>query len=40
MDHIVAALDAGANDYLTKLFTPETVREKLLLLGLISGQSV
>ena len=40
MDHIVAALDAGANDYIMKPFTPEIVREKLLLLGLISGQSV
>ena len=40
MEYIVAALDAGANDYIMKPFTPEIVQEKLLLLGLISGQRV
>ncbi len=39
MDYIVAALNAGANDYIMKPFTPEIVSDKLLLLGLIDGQS-
>lgn len=38
MEYIVAALDAGANDYIMKPFTPEIVGEKLLLLGLVDGQ--
>jgi len=38
MGYIVAALNAGANDYIMKPFTPEIVSEKLLLLGLIDGQ--
>lgn len=40
MDHIVSALESGANDYIMKPFTPEIIEEKLLLLGLIQGQSV
>jgi len=39
VDHIVAALEAGANDYIMKPFTPEMIAEKLLLLGLFEGQS-
>jgi len=31
------ALDAGANEYVMKPFTPDILREKLLLLGLTSG---
>lgn len=38
MDYIVAALAAGANDYIMKPLTREIVAEKLLLLGLIDGQ--
>jgi two-component system, chemotaxis family, chemotaxis protein CheY len=30
------ALDAGANEYVMKPFSPEILREKLLLLGLLS----
>ncbi len=33
-ESIVAALDAGADDYLMKPFTPEMVEEKLAILGL------
>jgi two-component system chemotaxis response regulator CheY len=40
IDHIVAALDAGANDYIMKPFTPEMIAEKLLLLGLPAGQVI
>jgi two-component system chemotaxis response regulator CheY len=39
-ERITTALDAGANDYIMKPFTPEIVAEKLLLLGLLEGQSV
>jgi two-component system, chemotaxis family, chemotaxis protein CheY len=35
MDNIVQALDAGANEYLMKPFTKDTIREKLALLGLV-----
>ncbi len=35
---IVAALDAGANDYIMKPVTPEIIGEKLLSLGLIDGR--
>lgn len=33
---IQRALDAGANEYVMKPFSPEMLREKLLLLGLLS----
>jgi len=39
VDHIVTALEAGANDYIMKPFSPEMIAEKLLLLGLLEGQS-
>jgi two-component system chemotaxis response regulator CheY len=39
VDQIVAALDAGANDYVMKPFTPEMIEEKLLLLGLAERQT-
>jgi two-component system chemotaxis response regulator CheY len=39
VDHIVAALEAGANDYIMKPFSPEMVAEKLLLLGLVETQA-
>lgn len=39
VEHIVAALDAGANDYIMKPFTQEMISEKLLLLGLLEGQT-
>lgn len=37
MDHIVAALQAGANDYIMKPISPEMIGERLLLLGLVPG---
>lgn len=40
VDHITAALAAGADDYIMKPFTGQVIAEKLLLLGLIQGQSV
>lgn len=40
VDHITAALAAGADDYVMKPFTGQVIAEKLLLLGLIQGQSV
>jgi two-component system chemotaxis response regulator CheY len=33
MEQVAAALGAGANEYVMKPFTPESVREKLQLLG-------
>jgi two-component system chemotaxis response regulator CheY len=36
LNQIVTALDAGANDYIMKPFTPEMIGEKLLLLGLLA----
>jgi len=38
VDHIVSALDAGANDYIMKPFTSEMIAEKLLLLDLLESQ--
>lgn len=40
VDRIMSALEAGANDYIMKPFTPEIVSEKLLLLGLLGGQGL
>lgn len=40
VDYIVAALAAGANDYIMKPFTREIIAEKMLLLGLIDGMKV
>lgn len=37
MDHVVEALEAGANEYVMKPFTEESIREKLELLGLQTG---
>lgn len=34
---IQRALDAGANEYVTKPFTDAVLKEKLLLLGLVQG---
>ena len=34
MSQMVAALDAGANDYIMKPFTDEIILERLLLLGI------
>ena len=28
-DHVVAAIDAGANDYVVKPFTPQVLKEKI-----------
>lgn len=39
IEHVVSALDAGANEYLMKPFTPEAVSEKLALLGLVEVPS-
>ena len=38
-DHsfIVTALDNGADEFLMKPFTPESLREKMLLLGVIAA---
>ena len=33
LDQMAAALEAGANEYVMKPFTPEIIREKLQLLG-------
>lgn len=33
MSQMVKALDAGANEYVMKPFTPEVIAEKLMLLG-------
>ena len=33
MDRMVTALDAGANEYVMKPFTPEVISDKLRLLG-------
>ena len=35
---MVKALEAGANEYVMKPFTREVIREKLQLLGIISGE--
>jgi two-component system chemotaxis response regulator CheY len=35
--HVVQALEAGADEYLFKPFTPEAVADKLGMLGLLSG---
>ena len=37
MDRIVEALNAGANEYVMKPFTPESIIEKLEILGLPKG---
>ena len=33
MDRMVMALEAGANEYVMKPFTPEVISDKLRLLG-------
>ena len=35
---MVKALEAGANEYVMKPFTKEVIREKLQVLGIISGE--
>jgi two-component system chemotaxis response regulator CheY len=40
VQHIVRALEAGANDYIMKPFTTEMIAEKLLLLGLTEVQQL
>jgi two-component system chemotaxis response regulator CheY len=35
--NVLAALEAGAEEYLFKPFTPEAVLDKLALLGLLTG---
>ena len=37
--HITEALEAGADDYVMKPFNADVIAEKLLLLGLVQGQS-
>jgi two-component system chemotaxis response regulator CheY len=39
MDHIVSALDAGANEYVMKPFTKDILREKLELVGILPAAS-
>ncbi|NBV87708.1 MAG: response regulator [Verrucomicrobia bacterium] len=34
-DNVMAALEAGANEYLMKPFTKESIQEKLSILGLV-----
>ena len=34
MDHMVSALEAGANEYVMKPFTKDILREKLELVGI------
>lgn len=38
MDRVVEALDAGANEYVMKPFTSESIIEKLEILDLLTGQ--
>jgi two-component system, chemotaxis family, chemotaxis protein CheY len=35
VDHIVSALDAGANEYVMKPFTKDILREKLEMVGIL-----
>jgi two-component system, chemotaxis family, chemotaxis protein CheY len=35
VDHIVSALDAGANEYIMKPFTKDIIRDKLELVGVL-----
>jgi two-component system chemotaxis response regulator CheY len=35
VDHIVSALDAGANEYVMKPFTKDILREKLAMVGIL-----
>jgi two-component system chemotaxis response regulator CheY len=35
LDHIVSALEAGANEYVMKPFTKDILREKLELVGIL-----
>ena len=37
MAHVARAIEAGANEYVMKPFTPEVVLDKLRLLGLAGG---
>lgn len=36
-EHIMRALDAGANEYMMKPFSAEALQEKLVILGLLEG---
>ena len=33
IDHVLSAIQAGANEYIMKPFTPESLRDKLTILG-------
>jgi two-component system chemotaxis response regulator CheY len=35
VDHIVSALEAGANEYIMKPFTKDIIRDKLELVGIL-----
>jgi two-component system chemotaxis response regulator CheY len=35
VDHVVSALDAGANEYVMKPFTKDILREKLEMVGIL-----
>lgn len=37
ISQVEKALDAGANEYVMKPFTPEVLREKLILLGVLAA---
>lgn len=39
LDHIVSALEAGANEYVMKPFTKDILREKLELVGILPATS-
>jgi two-component system chemotaxis response regulator CheY len=40
MGHMLAALEAGANEYVMKPFTKEILRQKLEMIGILSPASV
>jgi two-component system chemotaxis response regulator CheY len=39
VDHIVSALEAGANEYVMKPFTKDILREKLEMVGILPAAS-
>jgi two-component system chemotaxis response regulator CheY len=39
LDHMVSALEAGANEYVMKPFTKDILREKLEMVGILPGAS-
>jgi len=38
MENVMQALEAGANEYVMKPFTKDTILEKLAIMGLVSGR--